>query len=83
MPTLPSSFLDSVPTNFELYEKIGGTTENLLGFSFHILFLTWLDRSSKSKLKFLVPGKYFILGHAGRTVAFIFFENHVSDSFSS
>lgn len=45
MPTLPSSFLNSMPTNFELYEKIGDTTENLLGFSFHILFLTWLDRS--------------------------------------
>lgn len=45
MPTLPSSFLNSMPTNFELYEKIGDTTENLLGFSFHILFLAWLDRS--------------------------------------
>lgn len=66
MPTLLSNSLDSKPTHFELSEKFLDTTKNLPGF--HILCLTCFDHSSRSNLKLLVPGKCFILDHAGRIV---------------
>lgn len=69
---MPFNSLGSVPTHFELAEKFDDTTKNLPDFSFHILCLTWFDHSSKSKWKFLAPGKCLLLGHAGRMVGFIF-----------